>query len=65
MKTTTRSASGTRDRLQQHRVDDGEDRGVGADAERSAATAASVNAGLCTNMRSECLRSLTKASMGG
>src|SRR5687767_15118043 len=31
----------------------------------SAATAASVKAGLCANIRTECLRSLRKASMGG
>ena len=34
MKTTTRSGVGERHRLQQHRVDDRKDRGVGADAER-------------------------------
>src|SRR5258708_37723651 len=30
----------------------------------SAATAARVNAGLCANMRSECFKSFTNASMG-
>jgi hypothetical protein len=40
------------ERLQEDRVDDGEDRGVRADPEASVATATAVNPGLRTSIRS-------------
>ena len=64
MKTTTRSASGmttgsSRTALTTEKI------AVFAPIPSvRAAIAASVNAGLCANIRSDCFRSLMKASMG-
>src|SRR5215204_2334907 len=65
MKTTTRSASGTESGFNSTALTTEKIAVVAPMPSVSAATAASVNAGLCRNMRSECVRSLRKASMTG
>src|SRR5215204_4408064 len=65
MKTTRRSASGKGSCCFNEAVTTEKIAVLAPIPSVSAATAASVNAGLCRNMRSDCLRSLRKASMTG
>ena len=64
MKTTTRSGSGNDSGLSKTALTTEKMAVLTPMPSVSAATAASVNAGLCRNIRRECLRSLKNASNG-
>src|SRR3954471_11135392 len=64
MNTTTRSASGTAIGLSSTALTTEKIAVLAPMPSVSAATAARVKAGLCANMRKECFKSFTNASMG-